>query len=134
MNTQTVQQAVELAGQGARILVATASTGGIPHLAAAGGVQAGAGGTLEITAWFCPGTLENLEVNPRLSLTVWDPAADRGHQILGELERIDTVAVLDGFAYGLEKGGALPQVERMIVMRPQRALVFTHAPHSDREE
>jgi hypothetical protein len=131
---QAVQQAVELAGRGARVLVATASAEGVPHLAAAGGVQGGAGGTLEITAWFCPGTLENLERNPRLSLTVWDPGADRGHQIVGDLERIDTRALLDGFAYGLESDGAVPQVERTIVMRPRRALVFTHAPHTDREE
>lgn len=29
---------------------------------------------------------------------------------------------------------ALPQVERMIVMRLRRARAFTHAPHGDREE
>lgn len=134
MNPRAVQDAVELAGRGARILVATASADGVPHLAAAGAVKAGAGGALEITAWYCPGTLENLERNPRLSLTVWDPREDRGHQIVGELVRIDTLAVLDGYAPGLERFDSLPQVERTIVMRPQRVLVFTHAPHSDQGE
>lgn len=134
MTPRVLQDVVDLAARGGRILVATANPEGVPHLAAAGTVRDGPNGTLEITAWYCPGTLENLARNPRISLTVWDPTADRGHQLLGDIERIDTRALLDGFAYGLEREGETPQVERTIVMRPRRALVFTHAPHTDRDE
>jgi len=134
MDQKTLKQAVDLSKGDGRILVATSDAGGTPHLAAAGGLELLPDGRLGITAWFCPGTLENLGRNRGISLTVWDPVRDRGHQILGEAERVEELAVLDGYAPGREDFGTIPQVERMIVVRPQRALVFTRAPHSDREE
>jgi hypothetical protein len=134
MNQKLLRDAVDLARRDGKILVATADGGGLPHLASAGGLELLPDGRLGITAWFCPGTLENIQGNRGISLTVWDPAQDRGHQILGEVERVEELAVMDGYAPGREDFGTIPQVERRIVVQPRRALIFTRAPHSDRDE
>jgi len=89
---------------------------------------------VHVAAWFCPGTVANLEENRRISLVVWDPLRDLGYQLLGETEKVEELAMMDGYAPGEEKNPPLPQVERQLTVRVDKITDFRHAPHSDREE
>ncbi|MEW6219848.1 MAG: pyridoxamine 5'-phosphate oxidase family protein [Thermodesulfobacteriota bacterium] len=130
---EAAARAVALARRMRHLFIATADAAGLPHLAAAEEMALRADGRLAVTAWFCPQTVVNLSANPRISVVAWDSAADDGLQVLGEAEAVEEVAFLDGLAPG-EEAHPLPQVERRIVIRPTRTLVFTLAPHTDREE
>jgi hypothetical protein len=90
-------------------------------------------GLVEVTGWFCPMTVENLSMNRAISLVIWDPADDKGYQLLGETERLEDLAYLDGYIPELEDDVPIPQVERKIVIRVVKILDFRHAPHSDIE-
>ncbi len=129
----SVEQAVALAARTGHVLVATADGDGLPHVAAAAKISLAAGGRVAVEAWFCPGTVANVMVNRRVSLVVWDRHADRGCQLLGEVEHVVDLAVLDGYAAG-EEPSSTPQVERQLLVRVTKALSFTLAPHSDLEE
>ena len=132
MKTENLNVAVELAKSLGHVFVATADQNGLPHLAAAKELSLGDDGLIEVAAWFCPGTVSNLQVNNNISIVVWNPANDRGYQLLGKLERMKEMAVMDGYAPELEEV-PLPQVERKIIVRVDKILDFRHAPHSDIE-
>lgn len=132
MNTATLQSAVSLATRVDHVFVATVGPDGTPHLAAAAKVAL-AGETLEISAWFCPVTVVNLRYNRSISLVIWDQSSDQGYQLLGQAERVEELAMMDGFLPGQEESPPLPQVERKMVVRVERILDFHHAPHSDVE-
>ncbi len=85
-----------------------------------------------ITEWFCPGTMANLQANPRLSLVVWDSAADVGYQLIGELEEVEDLGVLDGYAPQVEVRTPVPQVERQLLAHIDRVIDFKRAPRTDR--
>lgn len=133
MSPEILKRAVALAVRTGTLLVATADAAGLPHLAAAGQVSLRPDGRLEVDHWFCPGTLANLEANSLVSVTAWDPREDEGWQLLGEVEEVFDLAVLDGLAPGQEER-PMPQIERRIVVRVDKVLDFTLAPHTDREE
>ncbi len=132
MKTESLIQAVELAGKLGHLLVATAGPDGMPHVAAAGKISH-YGDTVEVRAWFCPVTVENLRTGKSVSLVIWDPQQDHGYQLLGRAELVTEVAQLDGYLPELEERGPLPQVERKLVIRVTSILDFKHAPHSDIE-
>jgi len=134
MKTELLRKVVGLAGVVGHIFVATADERGTPHVAAAGKLSSPGTDRLAVEAWFCPGTMENLRRNKNASVVVWDPMADVGYQIIGELERIEDVAILDGCAPEVEKKTPTPQVDRRLVVRVQKVIRFSHAPHSDLEE
>lgn len=67
-----------LARANARMLLASAGTGGTPHLDGAGGLSCLAAGRVGVRYWFCPRTLANLEENPRCSLVIWSAEEDDG--------------------------------------------------------
>ncbi len=129
-----VETAIRLAQRLAHVLVATADGAGLPHVAAAGSVAQAPGGRLAVGAWFCPGTVENVAANPRIALVAWDPETDQGYQILGGVERIDELGMLDGYSPAEQAGPPLPQVERRLIVRVDKVLDFHHAPHSDMED
>lgn len=131
MNPATLQAAVSLAARLGHVFVATVGADGMPHLAAAGKIAL-VGEVLEVSAWFCPATVANLRQNRAVSLVVWEPASDQGYQLLGQTERVEEVAIMDGFL-PREEARPLPQVERKLVVRVERILDFRHAPHSDIE-
>jgi hypothetical protein len=87
-----------------------------------------------VSEWFCPGTLENLDQNRLVSLVIWDPATDTGYQLLGEVEKMKAEATVNGYAPELEKKAPMPQAEWKIIVRVEKIIDFTHAPHSDVEE
>ena len=134
MKTQSIDSAIRLAEKLEHIFVATADAGGTPHVAAAGKLSPAAGDRVAVSAWFCPGTLANLQHNKQIALVVWDSANDHGFQLLGVVEQIEELAVLNGFAPEIEESAPIPQVERRLHVRVDRVIGFSHAPHSDLED
>ena len=123
--------AIQLAKKIEHIFVATADSSGIPHVAAANELSHDSEEHVSVAAWFCPGTLSNLLSNKQISLVVWDPADDQGFQLLGEVEQIEELAMLNGFAPEIEAQTPMPQVERKLHVRVDKVIRFSHAPHSD---
>jgi hypothetical protein len=134
MNKKAIKQVVMLGNRIKFALIATADTAGLPHVAASRKITSEADGGIGVSEWFCPGTLANLQVNPRISIVVWDPEKDSGYQVLGISKRVEDLSMMDGFSPELEKREPLPQVERKIHVHVDRVIHFSHAPHSDMEE
>ena len=131
MNKTTLNQAVALAQKLQHVFVATTDGKGVPHLAAAGKLDHAPAGRVAVAAWFCPTTVANLPKNRRLALVVWEPKEDLGYQLLGEAEKVEEVAMMNGYAPGTESKSPLPQVERQLLVRVDKIIDFKHAPHSD---
>ena len=129
-----IQSAVILSQKLGHVFVATADSKGLPQVAAAGRLSLGTDGLLTVAAWFCPGTVVNLEHNTKISLVVWDAAADTGYQLLGNVEKVEETAMLDGYIPEMESTGPSPQVERQVFVKVDKVIGFSHAPHSDLEE
>ena len=106
----------------------------VPHLAAAGRMRYISGKRVEIAAWFCPGTLANLQHNRKISLTVWDAREDLGYQLLGKVEEIEEGAVMNGYTPKVEGESPMPQFERKLQVHVDKVIAFSHAPHSDVEK
>jgi hypothetical protein len=131
---ETIQSAVTLGQKLGHVFVTTADSKGLPHVAAAGRLSLGTDGFLAVAAWFCPGTVMNLGYNTKISLVVWDAAADTGYQLLGNVEKVEETAMLDGYVPEMESTGPSPQVERKLFVKVDKVMGFSHAPHSDLEE
>jgi hypothetical protein len=131
MKRAILETAVNLAERLGHIFVTTVGADGLPHVAAAGRLGLDRDGRAEVTAWFCPATVENLQANPAVSLVVWDPETDTGYQLLGRNEQLLELAVMDGYIPGSDEQPSFPQVERKMVVRVETVLDFKHAPHSD---
>ena len=131
---EAIQKALELADKLQHVFVATAEANGLPHVAAAGKISLASNGRLEVSSWFCPSTVTNLERNRRISLVVWDAAEDTGYQLVGEVEKVEESAFLNGYAPEVEGSSPSPQVERQLLVRVDKVISFSHAPHSDVEE
>ncbi len=87
-----------------------------------------------VTEWFCPGTMTNLKHNPRVSLVMWDAAKDAGYQLIGEAEAVEDLLMLDGYDPKMKDESRVPQVEWQVVIRVDKVIDFTRAPHTDTEE
>lgn len=133
MRTDALREAVTLA-ETCKVLVATASSDGTPHLACAGRLKPGEGERVVVSEWFCPGTVRNVEQNPTISVTVWDEPQDRGYQLIGRVEDMEQEEVLDGYAPEAEAEHPTPQVKRSLIVRVETILDFMQAPHTDVEE
>jgi predicted pyridoxine 5'-phosphate oxidase superfamily flavin-nucleotide-binding protein len=129
-----LQQALELAARVKTVLVATADGEGRPHVAVAGKIEALADGRVAVSEWFCPGTVSNLERNSRISLVVWDPVSDTGHQLTGEVEQVEELAFLNGYLPEEEGARPLPQTRRRLTVRVTGILAFSRTPHTDQED
>jgi len=131
MKIIALRDAVKLAKRLGHIFIGTVGPDGLPHIAAAGKLNLEAEGQIEVTAWFCPATVANLQINRAISLVIWDPELDKGYQLLGETEQIVDLAILNGYLPEQEESHPVPQIERKLVIRVDKILDFTHAPHSD---
>ncbi|NIR15489.1 MAG: hypothetical protein GWN86_16815 [Desulfobacterales bacterium] len=65
MATQTikikaVENALALTDKLKHVFVATADSKGLPHVASAGKIRFASHGRVEVSSWFCPGTVTNL--------------------------------------------------------------------------
>lgn len=128
---EIIQAALALGQKVGHVFVATADSEGFPHVAAAGRLYFGSDEILVVAAWFCPGTIENLQHNPRISLVVWDTDTDTGYQLIGNVEKVEETAIMNGYSPELENLGPSPQVERQLFVKVNKVMGFTHAPHSD---
>lgn len=131
MNEAKLDEVTALARKTGYIYIATADGKAMPHITVAGSLQRGGRGQVVIKEWFCPGTVANLKVNKAVSVAVWDFHCDVGYQLLGQLERIDDLAVLDGYAPDIEAEKPMPQVEKQLVITVEKILDFSLAPHCD---
>jgi len=135
MKVELLKQAITLAKNVGHVFVATADATGLPHVAAAGRISlASDGGRVAVEAWFCPATVANLQANQQTALVIWDPNMDNGYQLLGETEKIEDTAIMNGYASGLEDKPTLPQVERRLLIRVDKTIGFRRSPHTDEEE
>jgi hypothetical protein len=134
MDVKTLKKAIALAAKTGRIFMATADAAGVPHVAAATKAAITPKGRVAVTEWFCPGTMANLKKNSHVSLVIWDEKDDVGYQLIGEAEQVEDICMLNGYDPKTEGAAAIPQVERRIIMRINKVIDFTHAPHTDREK
>lgn len=135
MNQETLENAVALAQKIGHVFAATANDDGLPHVAVAVKMTLISNdGDIEVEAWYCPTTLINLKQNPLISLIIWDSHADKGYQLLGEMVKVEDVAMMNGYDPKLDVKSTLPQVERRLVIRVKDVLIFSHAPHTDVKE
>jgi len=130
VNPSVLEEAAALGAVVGHVFVATATAEGVPHLGAAGNLAYVGDDRIAITEWFCPGTMANLEENTSIAVVVWDAQRDTGHQLIGHVERVRERSMVDGYAADLEEP-AVPQVERELIVRVDRVLLFSQAPHTD---
>ncbi len=133
MNIAVLKDAADLADKIGHVFIATADVSAAPHVTAAEKLELAGDNCVDITEWFCPLTISNLQKNTSISIVVWAPDGDRGYQLLGKLEKMHDQAVLDGFSAEIDAGVPSPQVERRITVRVGKILDFSVAPHSDIE-
>lgn len=134
MKPETLKKVVELSSRVNCVLVATADAKGLPHVAAAGMLTMAPDGRVAVQEWFCPATVSNLQDNSCIAIVVWDANKDFGYQLLGQLEGIEDTGILDGYAPEIESQSRMPQVERQLLIRADKIIEFSQAPHSDTEE
>ena len=131
---ETLHKAVELGSKLKGVLLATADESGLPHIASAGNLSLQPEeGRVTVGAWFCPGTVKNLEHNRKIAVLVWDEVHDAGYQLLGEAEEVKELSFLDGYSPAMESQMPSPQVERELIIRVEKIIAFSRAPHSDME-
>jgi len=133
MNAESFNRIERLAAEVGHVFIATADNKDQPHIAAAGRLAQTPDKHFFVTEWFCPRTLSNLQVNSKLSLVVWDSKIDLGYQIVGELEGIKDIGILDGYAPKIEGKVVVPQVERQLLLHMDKILDFRRSPHTDLE-
>ncbi len=133
MNQEMFDQAVALAERRQHSLISTVDVSGVPHITSIGSFAVEAEGFITLGDWYCPKTLQNLDVNPRIALVVWDIATDRGFQLFGEVRDVLDVEILDGPPPGMKERSFVPQVERVLRIEVDKVYAFSHAPHSDEE-
>lgn len=134
MRPEVLEQVKALAERVPYIYIATAGTNGRPHLASAAGFRIASGEHVLVSEWFCPRTVANLQHNLHVALVVWDPETDTGHQLVGVVEEMRELSMLDGYLPGEEATPSPPQVERELRVRVEQVLAFCHGPHSDAAE
>jgi hypothetical protein len=134
MKPESLNAAVELAEKLEHVFVATADSSGMPHVAAATKLNQTSKDHVAVTAWFCPGTVANLSENRRISMVVWDAPSDKGYQLLGLVKKIEEVAMMNGYSPEIDEATVMPQVKNRLLVRVDKVISFSHAPHSDLEE
>lgn len=133
MNPDKLENARALAEKTGFLCIATVDAKGLSHIAAAGKMDLTNEGFVEVTEWFCPATVINLHSNKAVTMVVWDKDLDSGYQLLGRMEKIEDIGILDGFAPELEKPPPLPQIKRRLLIRVEKIMDFKLGPHSDVE-
>jgi len=134
VNRAVLEDAAKLCYKTGHVFVATVNAEAVPHVTAAEVLEVMADDSVEITEWFCPVTVANLQVNRSISIVVWDPDSDMGYQLLGNMEKLYDEAVVNGYSPEFDVGIPRPQIERRITICVDRVLDFSVAPHSDVEK
>ena len=87
-----------------------------------------------MAGWLCPTTIASLQANPYIGVVVWDAVEDIGYQILGEVEEMKDLGILNRYVPEMEGKISVPQVERQLVVHVDEIFEFSQASHSDVEE
>jgi hypothetical protein len=74
--------------------------------------------------------LENVAEVPRVALAVIDAATGGGYQLVGTVEKVIPIGILDGYAPEAEAPGT-PQVESRMVVRVEEIMEFSTGAHTD---
>jgi hypothetical protein len=134
MKTEELEKVMRFAKDLGYALIATADRKGMPHMAAAGKLEYTGGQNVSVREWFCPGTVANLAVNKSISIVTWRRESDVGYQLLGTTTKIFDVDAIDGYTPEAEQMHTMPQIERELLIKVDKILVFKLAPHTDLEE
>lgn len=110
--------------------VASADHRARPHLAAGRGLRVPDPRHVVFEAWFCRKTLENVAEVPRVAIAVIDPASGAGYQLVGAVESVSPIGILNGYAPEIEAPGT-PQVESRMVVRVEEIMEFGTGVHTD---
>lgn len=113
--------------------VATSDKNGFPHLAIEKRLTILEDKYLMFNAWFCKKTVENLHINPKLVIAVYDPSSKEGVQFSGRVLEISDGAMLNGFSPEVvEEEKHIAQVESRLKIEIDEAFDFSTGPHSDK--
>lgn len=134
MKTGIVEKAVQLASKVGYVFIATADANRWPHVAVARTLALKEERRIAVREWFCPGTMANLQSNSHISVVVWDENTDTGYQLLGEMEDMTDIGMIDGYTPKMGSKWPLPQVESQLLISVSKVVDFKRAPHSDIEE
>jgi hypothetical protein len=133
MDSRNLKNAIALSTRLKNVYIATAGANSIPHIAAAGPLTM-RGDLVGVSAWYCPQTLANVGNGRQIAIAVWDKEADSGYQLTGRCEKVEEVAVMDGYSPKTETKATYPQVERMLLVRVEKIFAFTQALHTDTDQ
>jgi hypothetical protein len=126
-----LERAIELGKRVEHFFVALVGAGGFPYVNSAHQIERIAENQFAIEEWICPLTVQHLGENPKIAVLIWDPAADDGYEILGEVLMFEGHAFLNGFAPELEENAYLPQVKRKLIVQAKKIAAFSHALRCD---
>lgn len=130
--SETLERAVSLSQASGRIYMATADRGGLPHVAKAGSLTLLSDQKRVVfEAWSCPHTVSNLSINRWMALVILPPGKDIGYQLLGWIEDMEDVLLMDGFDPQLEARRFLPQAKKRLTMRVDKIIEFRPEAHTD---
>jgi len=130
--SKPLESAVSLSQASGRIFMATADRGGLPHIATAGPLALLSDQKrIVFEAWFCPRTVANLEVNRWMALVILPPGKDIGYQLIGWIEELEDVLLMDGFDPQLEARRSVPQAKKRLTMRVDKIIGFQPEAHTD---
>ncbi|HVO67719.1 MAG TPA: pyridoxamine 5'-phosphate oxidase family protein [Syntrophales bacterium] len=134
MRKELLKKSVELSEKTRHVFIATVNEEGIPHIAASKKLSLASKDNVVLTEWFCPGTMSNLlGKNHNLAIVVWDSKTDTGYQLIGEAEKEENMAYLDGYSPDLKKQNTVPQIQRKVTVRINKIFDFKLSPHTDIE-
>jgi hypothetical protein len=131
MNAKKLERAIALGKRVEHFFVALVGADGFPYVNSARQIEQVAENQLAIEEWICPLTVKHLSENPKMALLIWDPVADDGYEILGEVLMFESQAYLNGFAPEVEEDAHLPQVKRKLIIRVEKITAFSHALRCD---
>ena len=130
MDSNRINAAIKIAQKLQYFFIATADGQGVPHVATAGEIAVRSTNTLEISFWFCPKTIENLQKNKKVSLVIWDAEKNAGYQLLGTAEDVLASKASDEDNPGEEVTNS-PRMTLSLTVHVDTAMEFIHALHND---
>ena len=131
MNGKKLERAIELGKRVEHFFLALMGADNFPYVNSAREIEQVAENQFAIEEWICPLTVKHLSENPKMAVLIWDPVADNGYEILGEVLMFESQAFLNGFAPEVEEDAYLPQVKRKLIIRAEKTTAFSHALRCD---
>ncbi len=131
MEYKQMEKIIHLARDVGYVFIATANQDGEPHMAVAGSLIYRNDSQIEISEWFCPQTLANLEETRLIAVTVWDPESDAGVQISGTINHISDELVINGYGPDAMGSGGSPQAKKRMIVDIVHIRQFSMQPHTD---